>query len=61
MSEFKDGYKISAISKISDLFTGDLLLDIEKNVDWQKKWFHYFFIKRDVFITIDFTSLMSTK
>lgn len=61
MSEFKDGYKIPAISEISDLFTGDLLLDIEKNVDWQRKWFHYFFVKRDVFITIDFTSLMTTK
>lgn len=35
--EFKDGYKISAISEIADLFAGDLLLHTEKKYRLAKK------------------------
>lgn len=33
----------------------------KKKVDWQSKWVYYFFLKKDVVIIIDFTSLLSKK
>lgn len=62
--EFKVGYKNSVIRKTSELFTGDMLQIQEKKkkkVDWQSKWVYYFFLKKDVVIIIDVTSLLSKK
>jgi len=55
-SEFKDGYKISAISEISDLFTGDLLSHIEKKTTSKENTFITFSLKRMLFIIMDFNS-----